>query len=233
MKLKKVKPCDHSCLMCQHVMREWYDQIDLRKQTIKLKRGEQFIVEGDAVRGVYFVQSGVVKVHRRWGDKEMIVRFARKGDIVGHRGVSSASEQSVYPISATALEAATLCFVDIDFFLSTLRVNAALTYRLMLFYADELQLSEQKMYNLVQKSVKSRLAWSLLSLYSVFGEQSADGYLGITISKTDLGGYIGATYETVYRSLADLVRLNYIRMEGKKIYLTTLDALQQLANEQV
>lgn len=229
MKLKKSKPCDHSCFMCQHVMKDWHGQIDIQKQTIKLKKGEQFIVEGDAVRGVYFVQSGVAKVHRRWGDKEMIVRFARKGDIVGHRGVSS--EQAVYPISATALEPTILCFVDIAFFMSTLRVNSELTYHLMLFYADELQLSEQKMCNLVQLSVKSRLAWSLLLLYKIFGEDASDGYIGITISKTDIAGYIGTTYETVYRMLAELMRLGFITMEGKKIYLKKFDTLQEIAKE--
>lgn len=230
MKLKKAHSCDHSCFMCQHVLDDWRSQIELHKQTIKIKKGEQFIVEGDKVRGVYFVQSGVVKVHRRWADKEMIVRFAKKGDVVGHRGVSS--EQATYPISATALEASMLCFVDITFFMSTLRINPELTYRLMLFYADELQLSEQKMGNLVQLSVKNRLAWSLLLLHKIFGQNEADGFIGIALSKTDLAAYIGTTYETVYRMLGELVQQDVLTMEGKKIYLKNREILQALVDEQ-
>ncbi len=229
MKQKKEKPCDHSCFMCQHVIEDWQSQIDAQKRTIKLKRGEQFIQEGESVRGVYFVQSGVVKVHRRWGDKDVIVRFAKKGDIVGHRGLGS--KQSVYPISATALEPSLMCFIDLPFFMSTLRFNPSLSYQLMLFFADELQLSEQKMCYTMQLPVKNRLAWSLLLLRGLFGEGFEDGYLGLTLSKTDIAGYIGATYETVYRMLGELAESGFLRMEGKRIYLQDIDALQLLAEE--
>lgn len=231
MRLKKAKPCDHSCFMCRHVLSDWLGQIDSHRHTVKLKRGEQFIAEGDAVRGVYFVQSGAVKVHRRWGEKEMIVRFAKKGDIVGHRGLSST--QALYPISATAIEPAMLCFIELDFFMSTLRINPNLAYQLMLFYADELQLSERKMCNLVQLSVKNRLAWSLLLLQGLFGADTADGYLGLTLSKTDIAAYIGTTYETIYRMLAELSKEGFLAMEGKKIYLKNIPALQALADEQL
>ncbi|WP_037496528.1 Crp/Fnr family transcriptional regulator [Sphingobacterium deserti] len=229
MKLTKPSTCDHSCFMCQHVVQEWRSHINDNKQLIKLKRGERFIEEGSAVRGVYFVQSGLVKVHRRWADKEMIVRFAKKGDIVGHRGVGTA--QDGYPISATALEPTLLCFVDITFFMSTLRFNPNLTYQLMLFFADELQVSEQKMGNMLQLPVKNRLAWSLVLLHKIFGIDGEDGYLGLTLSKTDLAAYVGTTYETVYRVLADFVDARLLQLEGKKIFLKDLAALRILALE--
>ncbi|WP_437919000.1 Crp/Fnr family transcriptional regulator [Sphingobacterium sp. LRF_L2] len=222
---KKAESCDHSCFMCRYVIKDWHRQIDLSKETVKLKKGQQFISAGEAVRGVYFVESGLVKVHRRWGEKEMIVRFAKKGDIVGHRGVTSSS--SVYPISATALEATNLCFVDLDFFLSTLRVSPELSYHLMLFYADELQLSEQKMCNLVQLSVKDRLVWSLLLLYKLFGDASADGYLGLNLSRKDIAAYIGTTYETTYRMLNELVEEGGIKLDGKRIFIENIDLLHQ------
>lgn len=109
MKSKKVNTCDHSCLMCRYVLQDWLGQIDLHRTNIRLKKGEQFITEGQSVRGIYFVQSGLVKVHRNLGDKETIVRFAKKGDIVGHRGIST--EQTVYPISATTLDVTQLIHI--------------------------------------------------------------------------------------------------------------------------
>jgi CRP/FNR family transcriptional regulator len=39
------------------------------------------------VAGVYFVYKGIVKVHKQWGDKELIIRFANQGQIFGHRGL--------------------------------------------------------------------------------------------------------------------------------------------------
>ncbi len=37
-----------------------------------VKKGEQIIKEGDPVTGVYFVYSGTLKVHKRWGEKDII-----------------------------------------------------------------------------------------------------------------------------------------------------------------
>lgn len=213
--------------MCRHVEQEWRNQIDNNKQVIKLKRGERFIEEGGAVRGVYFVQSGLVKVHRRWGDKEMIVRFAKNGAIVGHRGVGATQDD--YPISATALEPTVLCFVDIAFFMSTLRFNTNFTYQLLLFFADELQVSEQKMSNMLRLPVKNRLAWSLVLLYKMFSTGDGDGYLGITLSKTDLAAYLGTTYESIYRVLVEFTETGLLRLEGKKIFLANMPALNVLA----
>ncbi len=229
MKSKKTNTCDHSCLMCRYVLQDWLGQIDLHRKNIRVKKGEQFITEGEAVRGIYFVQSGLVKVHRNLGDKETIVRFAKKGDIVGHRGVSS--EQSVYPISATTLDVTQLCFVELPSFLSTLRINPELSYRLMLFFADELHLSEQKMANLAQLSVKNRLAWSLLLLHRVFGEGIDNEYIGIDLSKKDLAAYVGTTYETVYRTLAELVDSGAITVDKKKIFIKNRSFLDSLAAE--
>lgn len=215
--------------MCRYVLQDWLGQIDLHRKNIRVKKGEQFITEGEEVRGIYFVQSGLVKVHRNLGDKETIVRFAKKGDIVGHRGVSS--EQSVYPISATTLDVTQLCFVELPFFLSTLRINPELSYRLMLFFADELHLSEQKMANLAQLSVKNRLAWSLLLLHRVFGEGIDNEYIGIDLSKKDLAAYVGTTYETVYRTLAELVDSGAITVDKKKIFIKNKSFLDSLAAE--
>ncbi len=215
--------------MCRYVLQDWLGQIDLHRKNIRVKKGEQFITEGEEVRGIYFVQSGLVKVHRNLGDKETIVRFAKKGDIVGHRGVSS--EQSVYPISATTLDVTQLCFVELPFFLSTLRINPELSYRLMLFFADELHLSEQKMANLAQLSVKNRLAWSLLLLHRVFGEGIDNEYIGIDLSKKDLAAYVGTTYETVYRTLAELVDSGAITVDKKKIFIKNRSFLDSLAAE--
>ncbi|WP_145329229.1 Crp/Fnr family transcriptional regulator [Sphingobacterium siyangense] len=229
MKSKKVNTCDHSCLMCRYVLQDWLGQIDLHRTNIRLKKGEQFITEGQSVRGIYFVQSGLVKVHRNLGDKETIVRFAKKGDIVGHRGIST--EQTVYPISATTLDVTQLCFVELPFFLSTLRINPELSYRLMLFFADELHLSEQKMTNLTQLPVKNRLAWSLLLLYRIFGEENIDGYIGLTLSKKDLSSYVGTTYETVYRMLGELIDLEAIAMDKKNIFIKNFQLLHDLSEE--
>lgn len=220
--------CDlKSCFFCRLCLKEWLPAINLHRRNFNLRKGELLFSEGDEVTGVYFVYSGKVKVHKKWGDKELIVRFANQGAIVGHRGLGS---NSVYPVSATAIEPVTVCFIDLEFFLTTLRVNHEFTYQLMMFFADELQLSERKMRNLAHMPVKGRVAQSLLTLKERFGI-TPDGVIDIMLSRQDLASFAGTTYETVFRIMNELTQENIIAVNGKNIVITNPEKLAELTSE--
>ncbi|MBG6236742.1 CRP/FNR family transcriptional regulator [Pedobacter sp. CAN_A7] len=226
--MKKSPSCDmRSCLMCRMTLTEWKPVIAAHKKNFVVKRGEQIIAEGDPVNGVFFVTSGNVKVHKKWGDKELILRFANAGKIFGHRGLGS--DSGVYPISATALEKTELCFIPLDFFKTTLKVNADFMYNLLLFYAEELQSSERKMRNLALMPVKNRLAVALINLQVQFGLDE-HGFINVELSRQDLAAYAGATYETVFRTLNDIVSENLILIKGKNIQITNEAGLELLTH---
>ncbi len=216
--------------MCQNCLKQWQPAIAANKKNFKVRKGEVIFNEGDAVKGVYFVYEGIVKVHKKWGpEKELIIRFASSGAIFGHRGLGP---NNVYPISATALEDGVICFVDIDFFESTLKVNTDFTYNLMMFLASELQESEKKMRNLAHMSVKGRVAQALISLQKQFGKK-ADGSINIELSRQDLASYAGATYETVFRVLNEMLKEEIIEAKGKKIIVNDEEKLLALTDEQL
>lgn len=214
--------------MCQHALEEWHPAIQAHKQNFIAKKGETIIKEGDPVTGVYFVTDGNVKVHKKWGDKEIILRFASNGAIFGHRGI--ASDISNYPISATALEPTAICFVPIDFFKSTLKVNHELAYKMLMFYADELNSSEKNMRNLALMSVKSRLAVAILSLKAQFG-LNQEQCLNLELSRQDLAAYTGATYETVFRTINELIAEKLIEPKGKMIHIINEQGLIDLSSQ--
>lgn len=214
---KNKNGCDlKSCFFCRLCLQEWAPAIEANRKTMHVKKGEQIFSEGKTVTGVYFVNEGKIKVHKKWGaDKELIVRIANKGAIVGHRGLGSST---VYPVSGTAIEPSVVCFIDIGFFKTTLKVNHEFTYELMMFFADELQESERKMRNLAHMSVKGRVAQALLSLKEKFGV-TKEGYLDIVLSRQDLASYAGATYETVFRIMNEMVAVNAIQLIEKNILI--------------
>lgn len=227
---KSRNKCDaDACFMCRDCLKEWQPAIAANKKNFKIKRGEVIFNEGDEVKGVYFVYEGLVKVHKKWGpEKELIIRFATGGAILGHRGLGG---NNIYPISATALKDGVICFVDIDFFESTLRVNTDFTYNLMMFFADELQESEKKMRNLAHMSVKGRVAQALISLRDQFGKKE-DGSINIDLSRQDLASYAGATYETVFRVLNEMLKENLIKTSGKKIIINNREKLLELTAQE-
>ena len=226
---KMANNCDlKSCFLCQRCLPEWIPAVEAHRKTFQYKKGELIFAEGDLVKGIYFVYSGTVKVHKRWGsEKELIIRFARKGSIFGHRGLGMDHH---YPISATALEPVTACYIDLEFFQVTLKVNPGFIYGLLLFFADELQESERKMRNLAHMQVKGRVAQALLNLRHQFGT-TEDGFVGLTLSRQDLASLVGATYETVFRIINELAQDNLIRTDGKQIAIADADRLTEYTRE--
>lgn len=225
MKLNK-QNCDlKSCMLCRHCQPDWLPAIDANRKSYHFKRGELLFKEGEPVTGMYFIKSGLVKIHTKWGnDKELILRIAKTGDIAGHRGLGG---DLFYPVSATALEATDACFIDLAFFNSTLRVNIDFIHWLMMFFAGELRESEKRMRNLAHMSVKGRVANALLRFNEKFGT-AAGGELAINLSKQDMASYIGTTYETLFRVMNELADENIIRYEGKNIYVTNHQKLIDL-----
>jgi CRP/FNR family transcriptional regulator len=227
--LKKYK-CDlKSCSLCLSCNKEWLPAIDANRKVYQFKKGELLFKEGEEVKGMFFINSGLVKVHKRWDDeKEMILRFANKGAIVGHRGLGG---DTIYPVSGTALANTEVCFVDIDFFNATLKVNPDYLYNLMMFFAGELKESEKRMRNLAHMSTKGRIAYALISLQQKFGVDTA-GYLNIVLSRQDLASYTGTTYETLFKMMNELGAENVLRFSEKKIEIVNAKKLIQVFEEQ-
>lgn len=209
--------CDlNSCFFCTNCIREWLPVVDVKRSTFDYKKGELLFNENDEVKGIYFLNKGKVKVYKKWGDnRELIIRFAGQGDIVGHRGLG---KNNIYPVSATTLEFTSACFIDLNLFESSLKVNYELMHKLLMFYAEELQESEKNMRNLAHMPVKGRIAYSLIKLKDRFGI-TKEGSIDISISRQDLGSFAGTTYETVFRVLTELVQEGVIGFEGKEIII--------------
>ena len=227
MQMKKSKSgCDlHSCSFCNQCLKEWLPAIAAHRDTYEYKKNEPLFKEGDTVTGIYFLNSGKVKVHSQWDDdKELIIRFAGPGDIVGHRGIG---KLFIYPITATALEPSSACFISLDFFEASLKVNPNYMYQLLLFYASELQESEQRMRNLAHMPVKGRIAHAFLTLINKFGTNE-EGFLNIELSRQDLSSFVGATYETVFRTLHEFTEANLVSFSGKQVMINNAKGLYDL-----
>lgn len=225
--MKKEKgPFDASnTFLYQRCSKDWWPALDAHREVFRYKKGETIFNEGDDVTGVFFMIDGVVKIHKHWTDgKELIVRFASRADIIGHRGLST--HNHTYPITATVLADTTVCFISTAFFRSTITVNPGFAHDFLMFMADELQLSEQRMRDLAHMQVKGRLAKALLVLEKKFGVDE-NGFIAFTISRQDISSYTGTAYETVYKLLNEFAEAGFIKTDGKEIAVVDREELER------
>jgi CRP/FNR family transcriptional regulator len=215
----------NNCYLCTHCTKDWNPAIAVHKKNFTIKKGQRIFSEGASVTGIYFIFSGKVKVHKRWDkDKEIILRFAKTGDILGHLGLGN---EPIYPVSTTAIEPTMVCFIDLSFFESSLHVNPKLTYSLMKFFANELQESEKRMRNLVHMPVKERIALALLTLKKQFGI-TGTGALNIELTRQDLSSFAAVSYETLFKVTNDFIQNNWIELSGKSIRIINEHLLKEM-----
>ena len=100
--------------------------------------------------------------------------------------------------------------------------------QLMMFFAEELKVSERKMRNLAHMPVKGRVAQALLTIAEKFGVR--EGIIDLPLSRQDLASYTGATYETVFRVLNELAEENLIKLSGKNIEILNSEKLKLITN---
>ena len=191
---------------------------------LKCKKGQQFIIEGAPVNGLFFIKKGTVKVFRTGiNGREQIVRFAKDCEIIGHRGFGT---QEYYPIGAVALQDTELYYFSKEYLQKILLENPKLSYEMMLFYANELNRSENKVKSISQMTVRERVIDTLLYIHRKFGDLR--GFLNLPLSRKEYADYAGTTEEQVIRIFSILKKEGLITAKGKKI---AINNIQDLKNE--
>jgi len=207
--------CDPEiCFLCKYCLKEWIPSIEQFKTTVHFKKGEQIFKEGDAVKGIYFLKKGKLKVHQLWEEgRQMVIRFAKEGDVIGHRGLGS---DTFYPVTATALENVTACFIERSFFLRSIQVNPEFSLQLMIFYSDELQDAEKRIRDLALMDVRGRIADTFLMLQRKFGVDS-EGFIDVILTRQDVASFAGTIYETLFKIAAEFAKQKIIHYSGKRL----------------
>ena len=232
---KKGTPNSFSCGVCVNqkclIKRNFISLSNLNftenKKNLKCKKGQQFIMEGAPVNGLFFILKGTVKVFRTGiNGREQIVRFAKEGEIIGHRGFGT---EECYSIGAIALQDTMLCYFSKEMLQKTLYESPGFTYDLMLFYANELNKSESKVKSLSQMTVRERVVDTLLYIHRKFGELK--GFINLPLSRKEYADYAGTTEEQVIRVFSVLKKEGLLSSKGKRIGILNMQLLKNEISE--
>jgi CRP/FNR family transcriptional regulator len=99
-----------------------------------------------------------------------------------------------------------------------LQKNSYISKQLMVSLCKELGLAMEKIQSLSQKSVRERLAETLIYLKDTFkNKEDDDNEIEIILPREDIANIVGTTTETVIRALSDFKNEKLIELEGKKI----------------
>ncbi|MBF7093146.1 Crp/Fnr family transcriptional regulator [Flavobacterium sp. ALJ2] len=196
------------------------------KTTYTIKKGDSIFEEGEVTNGVFCVKDGVGKLSKLSANgKDQIVKLVKSGELLGQRSMISNEPAN---LSAKALDDMEVCFIPKTEIINFFNQNNQFSMNVMKTICDDLKESDNHTVSLAQKTVKSRLAETLLYLHDTFGENK-DNTLKIQLSRDELASMIGTATESCIRLLSDFKKLDVIELIGKKIVLKNINALKKIA----
>ncbi|TAF73758.1 MAG: Crp/Fnr family transcriptional regulator [Flavobacterium sp.] len=213
---------NENCFIKKHLHLDKMKPFLDKKNSFVCKKSHQFIIEGAPMQGLYFIKKGKVKTIKTGiNGREQIVRFTKDGDTVGFRGFGTSKR---YLIGAYALVDTVLCNFSNEVMLEILHTVPEFTYDLMLFYAEELNKSENNIRKIAHMNVRERVIDSLLYIHRKFGQ--TDGTIDIALSRKEIADFAGTTEEQVTRMISSLKKEQLIETTGKRIGLLNITKLR-------
>lgn len=187
------------------------------------KKKQPLFLTGSLPRGVYCLNEGKVKVFSIGEQgKEQIVHIAKEGEIIGFRAMLSGDP---YQVSAETLEDSNICFIAKEEFLNMIDSNQLLRNNIIQELSKELNARTKLLTNMAQKSVRERLAFSLIYLDKIYNEEP------INLSREDLANFIGTATETLIRLLKDFKEEGMVEIHTRKLTLLDRQALLRIAGD--
>lgn len=210
----------------KHLSREELVKISNCKTSKVIKKGAALFEEGEHINGVFCIKDGVCKVSKMSENgRNQIISLVTKGDLLGERSLIS---DEVANLKAIALNDMEVCFIPKEEILKDLSKNPNFSMSVLKDMANSLKQADNVIVDMAQKTVKQRLAETLLNLDIKFGTNE-HGAIDVHLSREDIANIIGTATESAIRLLSDLKKKNIIAFKGKDIVIIDKNALETIA----
>jgi CRP-like cAMP-binding protein len=195
----------------------------------KFKKGKMIFSVGTYPSGIFHLKKGKVKKYKTDRDgREHIIYVCNSGELLGYPALLS---EEAYSDSAATLEDSVLEFIPKNIFFKVLEKSQVLSTKLLKNLSHEFGVLENSIVNFAHKSVRERLALSLLILKEKFRDKdNPNASIEITLSREDLSNVVGTAVETLVRLLHDFKDEGLIKTEGRKIRILDVKKLMKIAN---
>jgi CRP-like cAMP-binding protein len=203
------------------------DALIERGHTKAYTKGDVIYRRGELGDSLMVILSGRIKVTNVSANaKEVVLNFLGAGDINGEIAALDGKERSA---DAVALEPCEIFAVYARDLVPTLTAHPEALLEIIQLLCDKLR-SASAIIEDSTLEMRGRTAKGLLRLAQQHGRTSKEGIrLGLAVSQTELGAYLGLSRANVSRQLAQLREANVIKIDGAQIVIADEEGLSMIA----
>lgn len=204
------------------------EKLTTDKQKLQsFKKKQPLFSEGNYPNALYFLNKGKVKTYKSNEEgREYITNLYKDGDFIGYLDLI---EDKAYRESAMVMEDSEIYVISKEDFFLLLHNNRLVANKFIKILSDNLAEREERLLKLAYNSVRKRVAEALLFVEKQY-KKEPDKVSQVVISREDLASIVGASKETVIRTLADFKDEKLIDSQGSKISILDADKLRRMRN---
>ncbi|CAL2102022.1 transcriptional regulator, Crp/Fnr family [Tenacibaculum sp. 190130A14a] len=196
------------------------------KTSKTIKKGEVLFEEGEHINGVFCVKDGICKVSKMSENgRDQIIHLIKKGDLLGERSLINDEASNLKAVAVNDME---VCFIPKEEIVRDLEKNPNFTMDILKNMATSLKEADNVIVDMAQKTVKQRLAATLLYLNDKFPKRE-NGSIDIHLTREDIANIIGTATESAIRLLAEFKKKALIQLKGKEIFVLDTTSLKHIA----
>ncbi|MDP2826128.1 MAG: fumarate/nitrate reduction transcriptional regulator Fnr [Sulfuritalea sp.] len=191
------------------------------------KRGQLLFKPGDRFDFIYAIRSGSVKTSVCTPDgRVQITGFHIAGELLG----LSALALGQYSSEARALETTSVCRVEAERLDELAQQIPSLQYQMLKIMSGQIRQDEELMLLLGRRNAEERLAEYLIGLSRRFAARNySPTQFHLSMSRGDIGNYLGIAEETVCRILTRFQNAGLIATKRRDVRLIDLRQLEAVA----
>ncbi|MEH6443050.1 MAG: fumarate/nitrate reduction transcriptional regulator Fnr [Oceanospirillaceae bacterium] len=214
------------CMAVSLDMTELSKLDDIVDRSKPLSKGDMLSNQGDDFKSVFAIKTGSIKTYiTSCSGEEQITGFYFPGDLIGLNAIDSGICQD----SMQVLETTTVCQVEFEQLDGLSTELPRLRRQLLKTMSKEICNEQHMLQLLAKKNADERIATFLLRLSNRFKTRGfSETRFRLSMSRHEIGNYLGLTVETVSRVLTRLQKNDYITVENKEIEILDMKALLNL-----
>lgn len=225
--------CDTTLLLLRgfdvfaHITDEEYEELGLVHNYLEANSGDYIYFPYQNRNKLYFTKTGFIKLgYIDEQGNEIIKEIIQKGEVFGQLTLEKNNEQDEF---AQAYKSqVSLCAFTMDDFIRLLQRKPDMAIAFSFHLGNKLKKVENRLLNILNKDVKSRLVQLLLQLAA--DNKNTDGNRAVIekfLTHDDIAKLIGSSRQTVTTTLNQFEKQNLISISKKEILINDLDLFKK------
>jgi len=188
------------------------------------RKDEIIFHQGSIISHIVYVRTGLVLEYLKGNSgRNQIIQIVKNRSYLG---LPSLFGDRVNNYSYKALEALTVCYIDINTFKNLIKTNGNFAYEILVSVCQDSLNSHHRFLNINAKQTFGKVADALLYFARVIFENNT---FELSLTRSDIGALIGISRESTTRALNKFQTEGIIRTTNSKFEILKPHMLQKIS----